>query len=112
MVCCFTVMSFIIYAKFIDVVAALFQRFYPQRLESESGVGKISVGEKGMFMYHEILKRVQSALKERGYDVGPVNGLASKETIEALVAYQKDNNIPESGIPDQPTLYSLLLKLD
>lgn len=98
-------------ARFVDVVAALFRQYYGARLEFESQVGKIAVGDNGMFMYQEILKRVQTALNAKGFDVGTPTGLADERTIEALVAYQKANDLTETGLPDQQTLYSLLLEL-
>ena len=99
-------------ARFVDVVGALFKQLYPQRVQSESPIGKFEVGETGIFMYQAVLKSVQTALNAAGYDVGTPTGLAGPETVEALVAYQKANGLKETGLPDQATLYALLLKLN
>ena len=40
------------------------------------------------------IRTIQSALKERGYNPGPVDGVIGSQTIQAMNAFQRDNDIP------------------
>jgi carboxyl-terminal processing protease len=51
--------------------------------------------------------KVEKALKAKGYDPGPVDGKADKETQAAIRAFQEKNNLTASGNVDQPTAEAL-----
>jgi hypothetical protein len=55
----------------------------------------------------ETLRLVQQKLNFRGYNAGPADGLMGKRTRSALMAYQKDRNLPQTGKPDDATLTAL-----
>ncbi len=60
-----------------------------------------------------LVKAVQQALVDVGYDPGEVDGIAGDQTKMALLQYQKDTNLPESGKIDKVTLISLgLVSMD
>jgi peptidoglycan hydrolase-like protein with peptidoglycan-binding domain len=55
-----------------------------------------------------VLIQIQGLLSKEGFYSGDANGSFSKETSEALVAYQTAKKLTPTGMPDQPTLGSLL----
>ena len=71
--------------------------------------GVESSGHK-VLIYQDILKAIQNALKERGFYDGKIDGLYSKRTKNAVENYQESAKIKKTGVPDQVTLYYLLLK--
>jgi len=47
---------------------------------------------------HDVIKKVQKALKERGYDPGPIDGIFGAQTQKALNAFQKDNGLSQGAL--------------
>jgi lysozyme family protein/peptidoglycan hydrolase-like protein with peptidoglycan-binding domain len=62
----------------------------------------LSVGSRG-----DRVKQLQSALKQRGYSVGDIDGIYGTVTRDAVTAFQRDANLPATGIADPDTLTSL-----
>src|SRR5215467_11127717 len=58
----------------------------------------------------DILK-VQQALKEKGHDPGPVDGILGPSTRAALQAFQKSQGLDPSGRLDRVTLAKLGVQL-
>jgi peptidoglycan hydrolase-like protein with peptidoglycan-binding domain len=54
------------------------------------------------------VRDAQRALAQNGYNPGPVDGVIGTQTVQALRAYQRSNNIPESGQLDTRTRQALL----
>lgn len=52
----------------------------------------------------DLVRRVQSQLKQSGYEVGPVDGIYGPRTRQALVDFQKDKGMQASGQIDQNLL--------
>ncbi len=46
-----------------------------------------------------LVRRIQSALVERGYDPGPVDGRSGPKTRSAIGAYQRDNGLLVDSAP-------------
>lgn len=55
----------------------------------------------------DIVKEAQSALKDRGYDVGKADGTFGKKTRTALKKFQKAQGLESTGQLDQQTLSAL-----
>lgn len=53
------------------------------------------------------VRLTQQALKDKGYDPGPVDGIQGPRTTAALLAYQKAENITATGRADAETLGKL-----
>ncbi len=53
-----------------------------------------------------LIRRLQSALNAKGYRAGRVDGQLGRETLSAVIKYQRDNNLP-SGQLTLATLKSL-----
>ncbi|MCK5667400.1 MAG: peptidoglycan-binding protein, partial [Thiotrichaceae bacterium] len=44
------------------------------------------------------IRSLQAALKAAGYNPGPVDGVIGKQTLKAVDAYQKEENLSRGGI--------------
>ena len=53
------------------------------------------------------VRRVQQALKAQGHEPGPIDGVMGPQTQEALRAYQKAQNLTETGMLDPQTFEKL-----
>lgn len=80
------------------------------RLVARSETLTIGEGETRLRIYREVLKRVQQALIDRKLLTGAADGTYGPKTKAALETFQKQAGIPVSGVPDQQTLFELLLK--
>lgn len=70
------------------------------RMISRLGVAFIFCMFMGLnaYAYDEATTRdVQKALSQKGYNPGPANGIFSKETEEAVRAFQRDNGLNVNG---------------
>jgi len=61
----------------------------------------------GMAQNSDQVKQAQEALKAKGQDPGPVDGIIGPNTARAIRAYQKQQQIASTGKLDQQTLESL-----
>lgn len=52
------------------------------------------------------IRQIQTALKENGYDPGPVDNIFGQQTKDALLQYQIDNELPQGNL-NMETLESL-----
>lgn len=57
--------------------------------------------------YNPVTQQAQSKLAALGIDPGPLDGIAGGGTRTAVLAFQKQSGIPETGILDQATLDKL-----
>lgn len=55
----------------------------------------------------EEVKKIQSALKEKGYYDGTIDGIFGNGTKNAVISYQKENGLSADGIAGPKTLQSL-----
>jgi hypothetical protein len=53
------------------------------------------------------VKMLQQSLQAKGMDPGPIDGFMGPKTQAALRAYQKDQNLPQTGQSDAQTLEKL-----
>lgn len=53
------------------------------------------------------VRDIQVALKERGFDPGPIDGIIGKDTIKAMNAFQAANNLPQDKYVNIDTLKAL-----
>lgn len=63
--------------------------------------------EESTKLSRETVRNVQQALKDKGYDPGPVDGIMGPNTRAAIKQFQSDNNLPATGEPDDQTLARL-----
>jgi peptidoglycan hydrolase-like protein with peptidoglycan-binding domain len=55
-------------------------------------------------------RQVQQQLQQQGYDVGQVDGVWGAKSRQALMNFQRDQNLRASGRPDQQTMAALGLE--
>ena len=78
-------------------------------LTAGSPVEGVRRGDVSVVLYREIALRIEQSLSERGYTVGPVDGTLDTTALDALLAFQRDEALDQTGMPDQPTLVRLLM---
>ncbi|HEY2989649.1 MAG TPA: peptidoglycan-binding domain-containing protein [Candidatus Binatia bacterium] len=90
------------------------------RTQSEIGIGGATKeqGQKGikqetpsssagMATSSDDIKKLQQALKDRGQDPGPINGVMGPKTQEALKAFQRQQGVNATGTLDLQTRSAL-----
>ena len=98
--------------RFIDAAGGVIRALLPQRLTETSNASGIDMGTSRTVVYDAVVQRAEEALAERGFDPGPADGTFDDATADALAAFQRDEGIPVTRLPDQQTLFALLLKGD
>ena len=79
--------------------------FRPAGLEAEAGAG-YSSGSTG-----EAVKQIQTALKNKGYYTGKVDGIFGKLTTAAVKSFQRDNGLTADGVVGSATIRALGINL-
>lgn len=65
-------------------------------------------GETSVALYDVVIRRLQAALRIRGFYEGELSGEYTDATREAVSAFQSSAGLPATGMPDQKTLANLL----
>ena len=82
----------------------------PQALLAESPIVAVDAGAGTAFaMYVEVLDRINMALRARGHEVVAIRGHFGDDTRAGLRAVQAEAGLAQTGLPDQRTLFVLLL---
>ena len=63
--------------------------------------------EKEEIIDKETIKEIQELLNAKGYQCGTPDGIAGKNTCNAIIQYKKDNNMEETSMIDQELVDSL-----
>jgi hypothetical protein len=93
-----------------EVTAALVDRLKPRRMTQAEQRTAVGSGDQQVRVYPTILRRAQEALRRAGHYDGAIDGKYGPNTRGALRSYQQANGLEVTGLPDQRTLYNLLLK--
>ena len=93
---------------FAKAVRQMVRTLYPQRLTTFSRLVEARNGDKAVRVYEAVVRRVQRRLAELGLYKGKADGRYGTQTRQALIAFQKKNELATSGLPDAPTLLRLL----
>jgi len=96
--------------RLFDVVHQLQVLLAEDRLTARSEITEASNGKDRVRIYAEVLKRAQQALIDRGLLQGTADGVFGPKTRTAFEALQKKVGLPVTGLPDQETLFELLLR--
>ena len=78
----------------------------PDNVQAEAGAG-YSSGSTG-----EAVKQIQTALKNRGYYTGAVDGIFGRLTTAAVKKFQSDNGLKADGIVGTATMQKLGVTLN
>lgn len=93
---------------FFRAITMMLQALYGKRLQKQSEIVKIQSNDKVLFIYKEIVELIQINLNKQNKANIRVDGNFGRNTESELRAFQKQKNIPATGIPDQITLQILL----
>ena len=93
---------------YVDAVGKLVSTLQPTRLTEASEIVQVAWQGKAVFVYRSVLERVRDRLRELGYDVAAEPGVYEGDFVQALLDFQRDTDLPATGLPDQPTLVGLL----
>lgn len=93
--------------RFFTVARAIVAQIADQRLQKNSPLIPVQRGEQGLLIYQETLRRVQEKLSGRGHYAGEIDGQFGDQTRTALEAFQAEQGLAVSGLPDQATLWKL-----
>jgi hypothetical protein len=63
--------------------------------------------QRDMVISSDDIRKAQEALKAKGKDPGAISGRMHAKTQEALREFQKENNLPATGVLDQKTAEKL-----
>src|SRR5262245_21434424 len=58
------------------------------------------------------VRQVQTALKNRGFDAGPIDGVMGAKTMTAIRNFQSSQGMTASGMMDGPTLTALQIQIE
>jgi len=94
--------------RFGAAVVQLSAALHEDRLREKSDLIPIEHGGQTHFVYREALRRTQAALADLGMYSGNLDGTFNEATRTALKAYQAQKSLPDTGMPDQDTLFRLL----
>ncbi len=92
---------------FIAAVDFMITQIAPTKLSQPSDPVQAKSGDTTVVVYKEVLKRAQEKLAQKGLYKSAADGAFGDGTRKALEAYQKQANIPVTGLPDQQTLARL-----
>lgn len=96
-------------ARLANLMNQYLRQIADDRLAERSDRVELKRGSDRVFLYRETLARVQTKLRQAGFEPGVVNGAPDPRTSEALRAFQAENDLTETGLPDQRTLLRLRL---
>jgi peptidoglycan hydrolase-like protein with peptidoglycan-binding domain len=66
-------------------------------VQPANATGSVSDGDRGLTKEARKVKAVQKVLADLGYTPGPVDGAMGEATKRAIIAFQRDRKIAESG---------------
>lgn len=92
--------------RMMDAFIEIVRLIQPGRIVTEDGMIALLHEGQGTAVYEKVLDSLKSRLQDLGYEPG-INIGFEKETAQAIALYQKDAGLPQSGLPDQQTLYNL-----
>lgn len=93
----------------VGIIGSMVQSLFADRLRAPSEVKQVDLGEgRTVSHYVETLRRVQKALKAKGFYTGGIDGDYGPGTRTAMAAFQKSIELEPTGLPDQLSLLRLL----
>ncbi|MCP3870211.1 MAG: peptidoglycan-binding protein [Gammaproteobacteria bacterium] len=94
--------------NFYSAVESMANKLQESALATASPVLVARNGEKAVLVYQKVLGDMQDKLQGEGLLKNVERGKFDQGTIQALLQYQKKNNIRMTGVPDQITLIKLM----
>lgn len=95
--------------SFVRALSEMTKAFYGQRLREESKIVSIKTDGETLPVYDTIVRRAQLALRHFGFYDGQTDGKFGEAMRLAIREFQASEQIRQTGLPDQETLYLLFL---
>jgi len=94
-------------ATIATVTASYVQYLKAGRLTENSPLIRLRAGDRAMFIYRAVLGDIRERLVARGATISDPAGTFGNSFGQAMLAYQRSNNLPQTGLPDAQTLTRL-----
>lgn len=92
---------------FLDAFHEVQRLITPSRLTEVSPLVALVHEGQSTVAYAAVVQRVQARLAALGHAPGPADGTFRPETAAALAEFQATQTLPQTGLPDQRTLFAL-----
>ena len=96
-------------AKYLPAAAGLIAIIKPMRLEEKSEPVNARHNGVTVQIYRDVMKRLQTRLQEQGFYNSGIDGYYGPGTRRGITAFQRQEGVPVTGLPDQVTLYRALM---
>jgi hypothetical protein len=96
--------------KLSDALDRVLRGMSPLRLEKRAKIVALRKGDSYVNIYEDVLDRAIVRLTALGHSPGPVSPRIDARVTRALTEFQRARGLPESGIPDQATLFNLFVE--
>jgi hypothetical protein len=93
--------------SFFQATTQLLNEMNNERIVEYVGAENMALGDQSQKTYVQVVKRVQSALKEKGYYKGAEDGIVSEKLNTALNKFRQEHKLPAANYLDQMTLHTL-----
>ena len=90
------------------VLNSMFIKLQDDRLQTPSPHIEVKIDSRSVRLYEEVLRRIQTRLKEEGHYNGEITGTFGESEQAALAAFQASIGLESTGFPDQVTLWKLM----
>lgn len=90
--------------------AQMFESIRPARVTASSELVTLEAGDESLQVRSETLRKVQEVLAEAGFYDSTIDGIYGPGTRRAIEAFQEDNEIEASGLPDLITLVLMFVE--
>lgn len=101
--------------KILAIVAVILLGLFAGKMALAGGSGLPPLGSSVQAMPPQMglayARAIQKELKDRGYDVGPPDGVIGPRTVRAIEDYQRDAGLPVDGLATDTLLDHLLFAM-
>lgn len=77
------------------------------RMTEPSRLLRVNAGGRALFIYESVLADVREVLTEKGQSITDPDGTYGESFGNAMLLYQRESELTETGLPDTPTLIKL-----
>ena len=93
---------------YVNALGRLIATLVPQRMTEGSDLVQMRSGGSAVALPAAVLARVRAALEDAtGESIATPDASFDGRFVGAIMAYQQDQGLPQTGLPDQPTLNAL-----
>ncbi len=94
-----------------EIALAIVEQLAADRLQRSSPVVNVEHEGRRVAVYRDVLRQVQTRLRDRDLYGGGIDGAYGPMTRGALEEFQRARGIPVTGVPDDATLLALFYDL-